>query len=173
MVRAINEGLTAKHGTFIAEMGAYRRGDVAELCELVHPRIGVLTAIGPAHLERFGSLDAIEQAKGELAEGVPADGTFITTADDERCLRTTERTHARRVVLFSCGGLGPRRRAGGADRDGRGHDEVRVPTRRDEAVSVRSKLLGQAQRREPARGRGGRGSASSSRSTPSPGHFRA
>ena len=94
VVRAINEGLTAKHGTFIAEMGAYRRGDVAELCELVHPRIGVLTAIGPAHLERFGSLDAIEQAKGELAEGVPAGGTFITTADDERCLRTTERTHA-------------------------------------------------------------------------------
>jgi len=103
VVRAINEGLTAKHRTFIAEMGAYRRGDVAELCELVRPRIGVLTAIGPAHLERFGSLDEIERAKGELAEGVPADGVFITTADDERCLRAAGRTEAR-VVLFSATG---------------------------------------------------------------------
>jgi UDP-N-acetylmuramoyl-tripeptide--D-alanyl-D-alanine ligase len=103
VVRAINEGLSSKHKSFVAEMGAYRRGDVAELCELVRPRIGVLTAIGPAHLERFGSIEAIEQAKGELAEALPDDGTYVTTADDERCLRTTERTAAR-VVLFSAAG---------------------------------------------------------------------
>jgi UDP-N-acetylmuramoyl-tripeptide--D-alanyl-D-alanine ligase len=153
VVRAINEGLTAKHRTLIAEMGAYRRGDVAELCDLVHPKIGVLTAIGPAHLERFGSLDAIEQAKGELAESLPADGTYITTADDERCLRTTERTKAR-VLLFSA--------AGSEDADVTAHDiEMAEGTTRftlrhrpregaaadgssgtaDEVV-VRSKLLG-------------------------------
>jgi UDP-N-acetylmuramoyl-tripeptide--D-alanyl-D-alanine ligase len=103
VVRAINEGLTTKHRTFVAEMGAYRRGDVAELCELVHPTIGVLTAIGPAHLERFGSLDEIEKAKGELAEALPQDAVFVTTADDERCLRVAERTQAR-VVLFSTAG---------------------------------------------------------------------
>lgn len=103
VVRAINEGLTTKHRSFVAEMGAYRRGDVAELCELVHPTIGVLTAIGPAHLERFGSLDEIEQAKGELAEALPRDGVFVTTADDERCVRAAERTPAR-VVLFSTAG---------------------------------------------------------------------
>ena len=103
VVRAINEGLSTKHRAFIAEMGAYRRGDVAELCELVHPRIGVLTAIGPAHLERFGSLDEIEQAKGELAEAIPGDGVFVTNADDERCVRAAERTQAR-LVLFSAAG---------------------------------------------------------------------
>jgi UDP-N-acetylmuramoyl-tripeptide--D-alanyl-D-alanine ligase len=103
VVRAINEGLTPKHRAFVAEMGAYRLGDVAELCELVHPTIGVLTAIGPAHLERFGSLDAIEKAKGELAEALPPDGVFATSADDERCLRAAERTEAR-VVLFSATG---------------------------------------------------------------------
>jgi UDP-N-acetylmuramoyl-tripeptide--D-alanyl-D-alanine ligase len=151
VVRAINEGLTARHRTLIAEMGAYRLGDVAELCDLVHPKIGVLTAIGPAHLERFGSLDAIEQAKGELAEGLPPDGTFITTADDERCLRATERTAAR-VILFSAAGsdradlwaeqiemaegttrftLRRRAREGAAAGDG-GFEEV----------TVRSKLLG-------------------------------
>ncbi len=103
VVRAVNEGLSTKHRTFIAEMGAYRRGDVAELCELVRPRIGVLTAIGPAHLERFGSLDEIEQAKGELAEALPEDGVLVTNADDERCLRAAGRTTAR-VVLFSSAG---------------------------------------------------------------------
>ncbi len=140
VVRAINEGLTARHRTLIAEMGAYRLGDVAELCDLVHPRIGILTAIGPAHLERFGSLDAIEQAKGELAEGLPGDGTYITTADDERCLRTTERTQAR-VLLFSA--------AGAPNADVTAHDiEMAEGTTRftmrhgTEEVTVRSKLLG-------------------------------
>ena len=140
VVRAINEGLSARHRTLIAEMGAYRLGDVAELCDLVHPTIGILTAIGPAHLERFGSLDAIEQAKGELAEALPADGVFITNADDERCLRAAGRTQAR-VVLFSS--------SGDASADLTAHDiQMAEGTTRftirhaaEEAV-VRSKLLG-------------------------------
>ena len=103
VVRAINEGLTTRHRAFIAEMGAYRLGDVEELCELVRPSMGVLTAIGPAHLERFGSLDAIEKAKGELAEQLPPDGAYVTNADDERCVRTAERTEAQ-VTLFSASG---------------------------------------------------------------------
>ncbi len=113
VVRAINEGLNAKHRSFVAEMGAYRLGDVTELCDLVHPAIGVLTAIGPAHLERFGSLDAIEKAKGELAEALPPDGVFITSADDERCLRVAERAESR-VVLCSA--------AGAADAELTAHD---------------------------------------------------
>jgi UDP-N-acetylmuramoyl-tripeptide--D-alanyl-D-alanine ligase len=144
VVRAINEGLTARHRTLIAEMGAYRLGDVAELCDLVHPTIGVLTAIGPAHLERFGSLDTIEQAKGELAEALPAGGTFVTTADDERCRRAAERTQAR-VILFSA--------SGAPDADITAHDiemaegTTRFTLRRrtetgTEEVTVRSKLLG-------------------------------
>jgi UDP-N-acetylmuramoyl-tripeptide--D-alanyl-D-alanine ligase len=140
VVRAINEGLTAKHRTFIAEMGAYRLGDVAELCELVRPRIGVLTAIGPAHLERFGSLDAIEQAKGELAEQLPPNGFYVTNADDDRCLRTAERTPAS-VVLFSA--------AAAPSADLTAHDiEMAEGTTRftlrhgTEEVVVRSKLLG-------------------------------
>jgi UDP-N-acetylmuramoyl-tripeptide--D-alanyl-D-alanine ligase len=100
VVRAINEGLQARHRTFIAEMGAYRRGDVAELCELVSPSIGILTAIGPAHLERFGSLDETERAKGELGASLPAGGTFITRADDERCRRAAGRSPAP-VRLFT------------------------------------------------------------------------
>jgi UDP-N-acetylmuramoyl-tripeptide--D-alanyl-D-alanine ligase len=145
VVRAINEGLSSKHRSFVVEMGAYRRGDVAELCELVSPRIGVLTAIGPAHLERFGSLDETERAKGELAEAIPADGVFVTNADDERCVRAAGRTSAR-VILFSA--------AGAPDAELSAHDIAMAEgttrftlRRRDDAGSteeatIRSRLLG-------------------------------
>jgi UDP-N-acetylmuramoyl-tripeptide--D-alanyl-D-alanine ligase len=100
VIRTINENLRANHRTFVVEMGAYRRGDIAELCQLVEPRIGILTAIGPAHLERFGSLEETTLAKGELGEALPADGTFVTRADDERCRHAAERTAAA-VRLFA------------------------------------------------------------------------
>ena len=101
VVRAINEGLEPRHETFIAELGSYRIGDVAELCELVEPTIGVLTSLGPAHLERFGSMDAIEQAEGELADALPPEGLFVTRADDERCRRVARERAGCRVLLFS------------------------------------------------------------------------
>jgi UDP-N-acetylmuramoyl-tripeptide--D-alanyl-D-alanine ligase len=100
VVRTINENLQPNHRTFVVEMGAYRRGDIAELCHLVEPKIGILTAIGPAHLERFGSLEETGRAKGELGEALPADGVFITRADDERCRSAAERTPAA-VRLFA------------------------------------------------------------------------
>lgn len=100
VIRTINENLRPDHRTFVVEMGAYRRGDVAELCRLVEPRIGILTAIGPAHLERFGTLEQTTLAKGELAEGLPADGAFITRADDARCRAAAERAPCP-VRLFS------------------------------------------------------------------------
>lgn len=100
VVRTINENLRPDHRTFVVEMGAYRRGDIAELCQLVEPRIGILTAIGPAHLERFGTLEETAGAKGELAEGLPGDGLFITRADDERCRGAAERAPCP-VRLFS------------------------------------------------------------------------
>lgn len=91
VVRTINENLRPTHRNFVVEMGAYRRGDIAELCELVQPRIGVLTAIGPAHLERFGNLEETGRAKGELGEALPPDGALVTRADDERCREAAER----------------------------------------------------------------------------------
>jgi UDP-N-acetylmuramoyl-tripeptide--D-alanyl-D-alanine ligase len=101
VVRAINEGLERQHRSFVVEMGAYRRGDVAQLCDLVHPTVGVLTAIGPAHLERFGSLDVTEQAKGELAESLPVEGVFVTRADDERCRRVARSRTSAQTLLFA------------------------------------------------------------------------
>ena len=99
VTRTINERLRPGHRFFVVEMGAYRKGDIAELCDLVAPRIGILTAIGPMHLERFGSLEAIRDAKAELLWGLPADGHFITSAEDPLC-RELARTATPAVTLF-------------------------------------------------------------------------
>ena len=145
VVRAINEGLQARHRTFVVEMGAYRRGDVAELCELTSPRIGILTAIGPAHLERFGTLDETERAKGELAEALPADGALITRADDERCRRVAAERSPAPARLFA---PFPHEDAdvwaeGVELRDGRTVFRLRAREGDERGVQVKARLLGE------------------------------
>jgi UDP-N-acetylmuramoyl-tripeptide--D-alanyl-D-alanine ligase len=99
VVRTINENMRDEHEAFVVEMGMFRRGDITELCELVHPTIGVITAIGPMHLERLGSIEAIAAAKGELLDALPPGGAFVTNADDPRCLELAARAHVP-VTLF-------------------------------------------------------------------------
>jgi UDP-N-acetylmuramoyl-tripeptide--D-alanyl-D-alanine ligase len=85
--RAVNEELGPEHQAFIVEMGAYRRGEIRDMARLTRPHIGVLTAIGPQHLERFGSIEIIEQAKFELLQALPADGIAVINNDDPRVRR--------------------------------------------------------------------------------------
>lgn len=99
VIRTINEHLEPRHRAFVVEMGMFRRGDVAELCDLVHPTVGVITAIGPMHLERLGSIEQIAAAKGELLDALAPDGHFVTNADDPRCLELAERATVP-VTLF-------------------------------------------------------------------------
>jgi UDP-N-acetylmuramoyl-tripeptide--D-alanyl-D-alanine ligase len=98
VIRTINEHLVDRHRAFVVEMGMYRAGDIAQLCELVHPRIGVLTAIGPMHLERMGTIEAIAQAKGELARALPPDGRLIANADDPRVVAIAAATDVDTVL---------------------------------------------------------------------------
>jgi len=88
--RAINEELGPEHQVLIVEMGAYRRGEIREMADLTRPHIGVLTAIGPQHLERFGSMETIEKAKFELLESLPADGIAVVNNDDPRVRRLAD-----------------------------------------------------------------------------------
>jgi UDP-N-acetylmuramoyl-tripeptide--D-alanyl-D-alanine ligase len=99
VIRTINEHLEWRHRAFVVEMGMFRRGDIEELCELVHPTVGVITAIGPMHLERLGSIEAIAAAKGELLDALPPDGHFVTNAGDPRCLELAARAKVP-VTLF-------------------------------------------------------------------------
>lgn len=67
VTRAIREGLLPGTKLFIVEMGAYARGSINKLCKLAPPDLAIVTAIGPAHYERFRSLDEVALAKSELA----------------------------------------------------------------------------------------------------------
>lgn len=70
------------HQVFVAEMGARQRGDIKELCDIVQPQIGILTAIGPQHLETFGTQEAVADTKFELIDSLPPDGLAVLNIDD-------------------------------------------------------------------------------------------
>jgi len=69
LARAINEQLVAGTEVFIAEMGTYGSGEIAELCEWLPPSVSAIVAIGPVHLERFRSEERIVSAKAEILDG--------------------------------------------------------------------------------------------------------
>ena len=79
--RAINEGLQDEHRAAVIEMGAYRAGEIAEICSFTHPTAAILTAIGLMHLERFGSRRRIAEAKSELLDAIPEDGLAVMPSD--------------------------------------------------------------------------------------------
>ena len=83
--KVIRGDLTPAHEVFIVEMGAYKRGDIRELCNLASPQIGILTAVGPQHLERFKSIENIAKGKYELIESLPTDGLAVFNCDNEIC----------------------------------------------------------------------------------------
>ena len=74
--------LGPEHGAAVLEMGMYVGGEIADLARIGQPRIGVVTAVQPVHLERIGSIEAIEAAKGELLEALPREGTAVLNVDD-------------------------------------------------------------------------------------------
>lgn len=90
--------LGPEHRAAVLEMGMYVGGEIAELARMARPSIGVVTAVQAVHLSRIGSLDAIEAAKGELVEALPASGTAVLNADDPIVRRMERRTVARSVT---------------------------------------------------------------------------
>lgn len=70
VTRAIREGLRPTHEIFLCEMGARHVGDITELCDLVRPDMGIITSIGPQHLETFGSQENITNEKLALYRAV-------------------------------------------------------------------------------------------------------
>ena len=86
LIMSINNHMDKFTDVFIAEMGAYVKGEIAGLCKLVKPKYGIITKIGTAHLESFGSEKNIEDGKFELIESLPADGIGVLNADDPKQL---------------------------------------------------------------------------------------
>lgn len=83
VVRTINEKLTSTHQLFICEMGAKYVGDIKEICDIVNPTYGLVTAIGPQHLDTFKSLDNVRKTKLELVDSLPQNGLAFVNWEDE------------------------------------------------------------------------------------------
>ncbi len=102
LARAINEHLADGTDVFVAEMGTYGVGEIADLCSWIVPDIAVITAIGPVHLERFGSEDRIVEAKSEILRTAPV---VVLPVDDDRLRRLAMlgEEEGKRVIRCSVG----------------------------------------------------------------------
>jgi UDP-N-acetylmuramoyl-tripeptide--D-alanyl-D-alanine ligase len=92
--------LRPEHERAVLEMGMYTTGEIVRLCEIAQPKIGVVTMIGPVHLERAKTMETIVSAKRELVEALPENGTAILNRDDDRVMEMSSHTRAR---VFSYG----------------------------------------------------------------------
>jgi UDP-N-acetylmuramoyl-tripeptide--D-alanyl-D-alanine ligase len=99
VTRTVNELLEPGHRVFVVEMDAYRGGEIADICRVCAPGISIVTSVGPQHLERFGTIGAIEDALLEAVEALPADGTALVSASDEPSRSLARRAAAIRPTL--------------------------------------------------------------------------
>lgn len=81
VIRTVREYMKPYNKVFICEMGAKQPGDIKEICDLVHPEIGIVTAVGPMHLETFKTLENVQRTKFELIDALPADGLAVVNND--------------------------------------------------------------------------------------------
>ena len=104
VVRTVREQLKPYNNVFIVEMGAKQPGDIKEICDIVHPQIGIITAVGEQHLESFKTIENVQRTKFELADALPADG-FVVLNDDFEYIanRPVENTAAYRYAIKEVG----------------------------------------------------------------------
>lgn len=86
---------------FICEIGAYKRGEIKKICDFIKPDIGIITAIAPQHLEKFGSIDNIAKAKFELVQSLPTDGTAILNSNYEQIKNNASGVHGKIIFYGS------------------------------------------------------------------------
>jgi len=95
--------LNPQHRFAVLELGASKAGDIAYLCGIAVPDVGVITNVGPAHLEGFGSEAGVAAAKGEIYAGLPATGCAILNGDQSWCPMWRQMNTAGRVLVFGTG----------------------------------------------------------------------
>ena len=131
--------LEAHHQRVVLEMGMYDVGEIAQLCRIAQPHVGVVTNVGPVHLERLGTVERIAQAKAELVEALPVNGVAILNADDPLVAAMASRTQAR-VFWY---GLNPDADLWADEIEGEGLEGIRFRFHhQSEFLHVRVPLLG-------------------------------
>ncbi|MBQ2763913.1 MAG: UDP-N-acetylmuramoyl-tripeptide--D-alanyl-D-alanine ligase [Firmicutes bacterium] len=103
ITRVVREQLKPIHQAFIAEMGAKQKGDIAELCDLVDPKYGMITALGEAHLETFGTFEQIVDTKFELVDSLSVDDIAVLNFDDP-AIRANAHRMAGKVIRYGIHG---------------------------------------------------------------------
>jgi len=132
--------LGPQHQQAVLEMGMYGKGEIAHLCQLADPSVGVVTNVGPTHLERLGSIDAIAEAKSELIEALPASGVAVLNFDDERVRAMAGKAQAKVVSYGLVQGLD----VWASDVESHGLDGIRFRLHHGaSSTEVKSQLLGQ------------------------------
>ncbi len=96
--KIINNDLNENYDIFIAELGATKIGDIDEVAKLTNPEIGIITSIGPCHLETFKSIDNIMRTKYELIENLPDDGVAIFNYDNEYVKKLADKTFKEKIL---------------------------------------------------------------------------
>lgn len=99
MMLSINNHLDKFNDYFIAEMGAFKRGEINRLCNFVKPKYGILTKIGPAHLDTFLNIENIMKTKFELIESLPHDGIAVLNGDDEYQLKYNIKNNCSKIWI--------------------------------------------------------------------------
>ena len=103
--KVINDDLQSNHQILILEMGARYAGNIKELCEIATPDVSVVSNVGFAHLETFGSQDVIASEKGVIVDTLKSGGVAVLNADDQRVSKMGEsRTDISRVLVGLEGG---------------------------------------------------------------------
>lgn len=92
--------LSSDHEVFVVEMGAYKRGEIKEICEMVHPKMGVVTGINEQHIELFGSQDETKKAKYELIESLPESSVAIFNGNNKHCLEMSSWAKKRKLNVL-------------------------------------------------------------------------
>ena len=95
--------LTENEKFAVVEMGANAQGEIAKSVEVASPNIALITNANSAHLEGFGSYEAIVDAKGEIIDGLDCNGVLVLNANQKSCHRWIERAGSKTVRLFSYG----------------------------------------------------------------------
>lgn len=85
VVRTIREYMKPYNQIFVCEMGAKQVGDIREICDIVHPEMGIVTAVGPMHLESFKTIENVQSTKFELVDALPENGCAVINNDFEMC----------------------------------------------------------------------------------------
>ena len=119
----------------ILEMGARHQGDIAALCEMAQPHVGVVLRVGTAHLGEFGSVEKIAQTKGELIESLNPDAIAVLGTYDPHT-KAMKSLHAGRTIFFGEGSEDDVRAADIEMREARPHFDLVTPAGRD-AVGMR------------------------------------